>query len=420
MRKIAVAFLAAALLAASAPAPAGAQSLAPLVSELPAATLLLPYFEVDLARSRGANTVFSVSNASASPALAHVTVWSDLAVPVFGFDLYLTGFDVQVVDLRRVLSRALPRTADLDRDPSDAISPRGEWSLDATFPDCAGRLPPAAPSLAESAAVRAALTGRPSALFGGLCAGVRHSGRTARGFVTIDATNRCTSLNPADAGYFVSGGAGVASNGNVLWGQYLYSRPSPGGPRRAGATLVPIRADAADPETSAAGQYTFYGRLHGWSGADNRQPLGSTFAARFQRRGSLRSPTDLVIWRDPKVPQGSFPCGSYPSWFRLGMEEFVAFDETEDATLLDGSSAFGAAAQRVRAVAPAVPAPYRSGWLHLDFDGFVAPNAPGEDQEAGQAWVYVIQDAAGRFSGGRAAIMLESAAATSHVTAFPP
>ncbi|HXO22611.1 MAG TPA: hypothetical protein VOA87_22035, partial [Thermoanaerobaculia bacterium] len=46
------------------------------IDDVPAATLLLPYFEVDLANGNGITTLFSVNNASATAILAHVVVWS--------------------------------------------------------------------------------------------------------------------------------------------------------------------------------------------------------------------------------------------------------------------------------------------------------------------------------------------------------
>jgi hypothetical protein len=39
------------------------------VDDVPAATLLLPYFEVDLDNPAGVTTLFSINNASAAPAL---------------------------------------------------------------------------------------------------------------------------------------------------------------------------------------------------------------------------------------------------------------------------------------------------------------------------------------------------------------
>src|SRR5512139_1397068 len=44
----------------------------------PAATLLLPYFEVDLGTAgTGRTTIFSITNVSPYPQIAHVTLWTD-------------------------------------------------------------------------------------------------------------------------------------------------------------------------------------------------------------------------------------------------------------------------------------------------------------------------------------------------------
>src|SRR6476661_642555 len=95
MRNCAIVLLLAGLLA-SAPASAVICT----IDEVPAATLLLPYFEVDLGNQWGNGTLFSVNNASATAVLAHVVVWSDLSVPVLDFNIYLTGYDVQTISLR--------------------------------------------------------------------------------------------------------------------------------------------------------------------------------------------------------------------------------------------------------------------------------------------------------------------------------
>jgi hypothetical protein len=82
------------------------------IDDVPAATLLLPYFEVDIVDPNGVNTLFSINNASATAVLAHVTVWSDQSVPVLDFDVYLTGYDVQMINLRDIFVNGnLPRTA---------------------------------------------------------------------------------------------------------------------------------------------------------------------------------------------------------------------------------------------------------------------------------------------------------------------
>src|SRR5947209_2426269 len=71
--------------------PTGAGAVLCTVDAVPAATLLLPYFEVDLDDPDGLTTLFSINNASGSEALAHVVIWSDLSVPVLDFDVDLTG-----------------------------------------------------------------------------------------------------------------------------------------------------------------------------------------------------------------------------------------------------------------------------------------------------------------------------------------
>src|SRR3989442_414770 len=71
------------------------------VAVFPAATLLLPYFEVDTAApgpGAGATTLFTITNTSPYPQIAHVTVWTDWAFPVLGFNIFLTGYDVQGIN----------------------------------------------------------------------------------------------------------------------------------------------------------------------------------------------------------------------------------------------------------------------------------------------------------------------------------
>src|SRR5436853_7709153 len=81
------------------------------IDAVPAATLLLPYFEVDLNNPNGLTTLFSINNASATAVLAHVTVWSDLSVPVLDFNVYLTGYDVQTSNLPHLLAGSIPVTS---------------------------------------------------------------------------------------------------------------------------------------------------------------------------------------------------------------------------------------------------------------------------------------------------------------------
>src|SRR5688572_16561255 len=118
------------------------------IDDVPAATLLLPYFEVDIANQNGVTTLFSINNASATAVLTHVTVWTDQSVPVLDFDVYLTGYDVVTVSLRDILVNGnLPRTASAGQDPGDTPSPttgisnQGPVSQDINFASCTGILP---------------------------------------------------------------------------------------------------------------------------------------------------------------------------------------------------------------------------------------------------------------------------------------
>src|SRR3954467_6543090 len=128
------------LLVAAAFASLPARAIRCTADEVPAATLLLPYFEVDLGNTGGNTTLFSVNNAAATAVLAHVVVWSDLSVPVLDFNLYLTGYDVQTISLRDLLTGWMPQTASAGQDPNDTISPQGVFSQDINFASCNGLL----------------------------------------------------------------------------------------------------------------------------------------------------------------------------------------------------------------------------------------------------------------------------------------
>jgi hypothetical protein len=236
------------------------------VAERPSATLLLPYFEVGLG-GRGGTTRFTIGNAFADGTVAHVTLWSDLAVPVLNFNVYLTGYDLVTVDLRDVLDGVLPQTADAGNDPADTISPNGPFSQDLASPGCAGLLPPPPLSAADVTGLRAALTGQPSGLFGGQCCGQNLGTAWPGGFVTVDVMNACTAGAPGSTGYFVNGGTGLAGNRNVLWGDFSFDRGGRGS-RSVGGPLVHVVADGADPELNTPNAYTFYGTQVGWSAAD--------------------------------------------------------------------------------------------------------------------------------------------------------
>src|SRR5437763_12843478 len=77
------------------------------ISLLPAATLLLPYFEVDpdSPQTVARTTIFTIQNTTAMPQIARVTLWTDWSYPMLTFNLFLTGYDIQAINLYDVFVR---------------------------------------------------------------------------------------------------------------------------------------------------------------------------------------------------------------------------------------------------------------------------------------------------------------------------
>lgn len=434
MKKIALAFaLAAATLVVT---PHAARAEIGTADQVPAATLLLPYFEVKLDDPNGVNTTFTINNASNSAALTRVTLWTDEGIPTFGFDVYLTGYDVQQVNLRSLFDGGfVPITADDVTDPSDTLSPQGPLSQDISFPGMGGvcDTPYSSPELsaAELKHIRTAHTGRRSAILGG-CAGANYGDLVARGYVTVDTVTQCTSDNPSSSGFF----GGTADGRNVLWGDYAIINPAQNS--EIGSSLVHVEScqaggflgyvgNGAGNCPFVAGDYTFYGRYVGFDGSDQREPLSTLFGTRYVNEGTFNGGTDLLVWRDTKLPptgaNGKHGCSKTPAWFPLSQSDVVGFDEQENPTdlcfVLDNFSpaiggaqaCFPLAAQRVATstgnplgdpLNP--PAPF--GWLYLNLSHTVT----GDPQPGvAQAWVETVQSATGRFAVGFQAIPLDNA-----------
>jgi hypothetical protein len=390
---------------------------------VPAATLLLPYFEVDLSNPNGLTTLVSVNNSSAQAVLAHMTIWSDLSVVVLDFNIYLTGYDVQTINLRDIIvNGVLPQTASTAQDPSDTISPKGAKSQDVNFASCTGQLPP--PTLPASFIQHLAtsLTGKASPIFSGKCFGRNLGDNIARGYITFDTVNNCTLRDASDPIYFSSD----ISFQNVLWGDYIYVNS--GQSFANGGSLVHIEASTTDPATTTAGRYTFYGRYVGWNASDHREPLATTFGGRYATNGTFNGGTSFVVWRDPKANQLPFTCPagqSNPPWYPLGEEAIEVFDEQEHVDVPQvfpfpppppiSFHPFPAATQRTKIDGPDFPVPFNFGWIFLDLNTTVTGNPnPSFDPAASQAWLIYDMDSNGRFSVGFEGLRLDSACAPNH------
>jgi hypothetical protein len=368
------------------------------VADQPAATLLIPYFEVDLADMSGQTTLFSVNNASVKPALARVVLWTDWGVPTLAFDLYLTGYDVQTLNVRDLIQGKMPATG-------PEVSNVGKLSdANVLFTGCGNTgAAGVAPALdaTQLAYLQAAHTGRPVATSPSQqCAGSGSAGpNLATGYITVDAVNRCTPRSvgttantPAQAAYFAKGGSGVASDANVLWGDYHYVNS-----RRNTSDSQTAISIVADADHFMSGDYTFYGRYSNFDGRDDRAPLSSLYYARYLDGGIFSGGTDLVVWRDNrKAAALPTACGAPPSWSPLGEMQLVIFDEEENPTEIIGGSSFPLTTQKVHVGGPALPVPQHFGFLMIDLWH--------KDSTHAQGWVSINMTADGRFSTGHEAM----------------
>jgi hypothetical protein len=329
----------------------------------PAATLLLPYFEVALpkkpnGKQKGVNTRFTINNADATAILAHVTIWSDLAVPVLVFDVYLTGYDSETIDLFEVIHGRLPQTASVGQDPGDEISPHGPVSQDINFASCnSAGLPPAVLPEGSVEHLRASLTGQPSPLFGNNCLGHDYAEKKplARGFVTVDTVNQCSLVFPSDPGYLGI----IPTFQNYMFGEW-YITDKKG---VYGDNLVAIRAD---PTEFVPGDYTFYSRYVADTAIDGRHPLATSWAGRYSNDPKdplFPGGTEVIAWRDPKLPQNAFNCSVPPPFYPMAQQQVVAFDDEENVEGLE---------------IPAVP-PIPPGII-LPFPGVTQKIAVGDEQ----------------------------------------
>jgi len=273
------------------------------------------------------------------------------------------------------------------------------------------------------------LTGLPSALLGGNCAGQALGDNIARGYITMDTVDQCNTDFPGDTGYFVTGGTGVATNQNVIWGDWFIVNSTEN--FAEGGDLVHIEADATNPATSTAGRYTFYGRYDAWTAVDNREPLATTFATRYLDGGPFSGGTSLLVWRDSKVNQGAFTCpatqGVRPVWYPLGQEGIVIFDEQEHPVTVQVTpvspqppsaqlTPFPAETQRTQVGGATLTVPFSFGWMYLDLNTTVAAAGanPPVDPAAAQAWVVATMASNGHYAVGIDAIRLDSACAANH------
>jgi hypothetical protein len=299
----------------------------------PAATLLLPYFEVDVSGATGQTTLFTVTNVTRYPQIAHVTLWTDYGFPVMAFNIFLTGYDVQAINMADILVRGLiaPPSGTSTATTPGTLSAGNNSNPNLRTPlDCAGS--PGQIPLTLAAALRATFTTGVSSASSCTDVGAVHA--NAIGYATVDLVASCTLRTPADPLYYTTD----LLFDNVLIGDYQQIGPHPAGQAASsfdagGNPMVHIRAV---PEGGGAGSnvgtalpYTFYDRYTPAARRtfDRRQPLPSTYATRFIQGGTNSFQTNLTIWREGF---GNGSCTDAKASAAMPVAEVIRFDEHEN------------------------------------------------------------------------------------------
>ena len=373
------------------------------ISVAPAATLLLPYFEVDLDDPAGETTLFTITNVSNEDQIAHVTLWTDYSFPVIDFNIYLTGYDVQSINLYDIIERGLIAP---DAGTGTDVTDRGDYSVtntDLALGAC-DRLPG---QLDDAYIVRmqSAFTNGTVPALGTLpgCNNVGNEHDNAVGYVTVDVADLCSTSLPTDPGYFTT----EIRFDNVLIGDYQQVHSA--ADFAQGNPMVHIRAipEGGEPGEPAIINFdrTFYSRYQSGGVLDRRQPLPSIFAARWIEGGVGDFQTYFKIWREGQTDfANANSCAEWSNNVTV-VAELVTFDEAENAwgdvpesrVSPPITTEFTLPETSLTSVGDAslYPQPDNGavgGWMYLNLDNDDA------DQIASQNWVIVSMRAEGRYS----------------------
>jgi len=326
--------------------------------------------------------------------------------------VFLTGYDVQAINLRDVLVRgSIAATSNRSTPGSRSITANSKFLQDAAT-TCAA-VPTTIPASALDEVRQAFVAGTSRQ-----CENVRIGGSHDNfvGYATIDLVATCrsgliTNAETLDTLLF----------DNVLTGDWQIVNPDPAtGNLASGSPLVHLRAI---PEGGSAGEavatnlpYTFYDRFETLSRkkADRRQPLPSAFGARYIQGGASGFNTNFIVWREGRTIANA-ACADYArnSNVPLAASTVVRFDERENP-------ATNAASCGVIPECPALPGmptvvslaststlfpPLTSGdvsgWMALNLDhGEFGSSRPSQN------WLVPLLTAEGRYSAARDATVL--------------
>jgi len=327
------------------------------VDQHPAATLLVPWFQVSVNASGdvigtgiGArDTLVTIGNASAAPMIAHVNVFNEHSELVLDFNIALTGFDIQSFAMSSIITGTLPQTGWFNTSGvlQDACQRNPASRTYSQSPTGIGfiRFRPPAPTDSNDNVLATTLYPVPawtksSAFYmqvldslddtfdtntcpnfdgvDGILAGLEH------GYLVIDHANYCNLSNPSQDLYYYNDAIG---NENNMFGDIIFTSGE-GLPTYAMST-VNLEADSSFGFGQSDTQRfrSFYARY--WSPSaefpggfnpanctgidpvtniclaanwdtgfgDLREPLGLTYAARWFDTSSPFITTNYRVWR---------------------------------------------------------------------------------------------------------------------------
>ena len=344
----------------------------------PGATLLFPYFEVDLDAADGLTTLLSVSNARVAATngtvLAHAVLWSDWGVPVFSWDIYLAPGDMVSYNLRDLVAYGhLPATT----------PPIG------TGARCGATL---APRLEGEAlfALQRQLTGRPDPSTALCSSEPRPDTTIATGSITIDVVTDCAHDgidDPFDAGYFTGTPALASANERLIGDFFLVD---PGADLAEGYSALPLRMS----EVSGGDSF--------WEGLERpslrRETLSTKWRLRFLEGGPFTARTSFFVYHRRGVPVSPAVCEeANPGSTPVSVWSFDLYDPSGVRVAQD-LRVPGQGRRTTARVALELPEGVLSGTAH--FRAFHAQGLGVPEIVDGQSVLFGAIEARGRFGVG--------------------
>lgn len=353
---------------------------------VPAATLLFPFVQYDYnAPNDGAVTNFAITNVSSEAQIVHVTLWTDYTVAILDFNVLLTGYDVQTMNIRDILrDGVLPVTGgtysnvgvtpNSDGPVSGTNSLNGAWvddpgvglaapestsGLTCTVgnpADYAGGIPSSTLLLFQTWLQKSqtvnryfsddCLPGTTSSAVSGTWWLNRDDTTPTWMYITVDVVTECNKLFPDNVNYF-----GLLSNDNVLMGDLIYLDQANNFSEVDTAVHIEADIDASVVVTlTALGAWpgtpiTFYHRYAAGNDVtapvpDYREPLPTAWAFRYLNDAAVPAQTWIRAWKGSTL-EAHIPDLFVSPWSENASEmiannclayTYYAWDEEENVT----------------------------------------------------------------------------------------